>query len=81
MGGDPGVIAPHVIEQDIATDDLVPGPVQILQNRRFLVGQPDFLVAAGFQQQFRAWLKTVRPDGENGVVAALFTAGWILRVQ
>ena len=43
VGGDRGVVAPDLAQQGVAAHDLVPGPIEVLQDRRFLFGQADLL--------------------------------------
>ena len=54
VGGDPGIVAPDLVQQYIASDHLIAGAAQIFQDRRFFFGQPDLAVAVfGIDQHFR----------------------------
>mgnify|MGYP007071085291 CR=1 FL=1 len=71
--GDPGVIAPDIVQQHVASDDLVAGAQQELDDRRFLLGQPDLAVVLA-HEQFRRRLEGVGPDLEHRVLAVLVLA-------
>src|SRR5580692_1764886 len=43
VGGDAGVVTPHLGQQLLAGDYLAPGAVEVLEDVGFLVGQPDLL--------------------------------------
>src|SRR5216684_8859177 len=42
--GDPGIVAPHLVQQDVAGDRPVAGAKQVFQDRGFLVGEADLLL-------------------------------------
>ena len=73
VGRDAGIVAPHLLQQRLARHRLLPGAVEIAQDRGFLLGQPD-LAALGAQQQLGARPERVGADGEDGVFARLVLA-------
>src|SRR5207247_5992087 len=68
MGGDAGIIAPHLLQQDLARDRTPPGAIEIAQDRGLLFGQAHF-VALGVDQELGAGPERVRADGEDRVLA------------
>src|SRR5713226_362903 len=40
MGGDAGIVAPHLLQQDFARDRTPPGAIEVAQDRGLLFGQP-----------------------------------------
>src|SRR6266536_2265021 len=73
MGGDAGIIAPHLLQQDLARDRAPAGAIEIAQDRGLLFGQTH-LVALGIDQELRAWPERVRADGEDRVLARFMLA-------
>jgi hypothetical protein len=71
MGGDGGVVAPHLVQQHLARDRPGAGAIQKLENRRLLFGQADASVAGGLLQQLGRWPEHVGPDGEDRILAVL----------
>src|SRR5216684_6959714 len=51
--GDAGVVAPHLVQQHVARNRPVAGAEQVFQDRGFLVGHPDLLLAALLHQPLR----------------------------
>ena len=68
MGGDPVIIAPDLLEQDVAGYGLGALPVEIFEDRGFLVGEPHLGAVAGLQQ-LGGRLETILSDGEHRVFA------------
>ena len=71
--GDAGIVAPHFLQQRLARHRLLPGAIEIAQDRGFLLGQPH-LAALRAEQQLRARPERVGPDGEDRVLARLVLA-------
>src|SRR5437764_11202397 len=46
VSGDAGIIAPHLLQQDLARDRSSPGPIQITQDRGFLLDTPHLVAVA-----------------------------------
>src|SRR5260370_13714629 len=47
MGGDAGIIAPHLLQQDLARDRTSPRAIEIAQDHALLFGPTHFLALAG----------------------------------
>ena len=73
MGGDAGIVAPDFLQQRLARDRPLAGPIEKSQDRGLLLGETD-LVSFGVEQELRAWPERVRPDAEHGVLAGLVLA-------
>src|SRR5713101_3179058 len=72
--GDPGIVAPDLVQQDIAGDRPVAGAEQVFQDRGFLVGQADLFLAALLRQHLGGGVELVRTDGHYRIFAALMLA-------
>src|SRR5262249_53622300 len=70
MRGDAGIVAPDLMQQNVAGDHALAGTIEIFEDRRLLLGESD-LAAAAVDQQFRGWLESVGTNGEDGVLALL----------
>ena len=73
VGRDPRIVAPDLTQQRVAADDLVAGPVEIFEDRRFLLGEPHLALLA-IDQNFLGRLEGVRADDEDRVFALLVLA-------
>lgn len=69
--GDRGIIAPDFVEEYLPRHGATAGAIQELQDRGFLLGQPDTTVADGFLQHLGGGAEDVGADQENGVLAVL----------
>ena len=65
---DVGVVAPHLGEQHVAADDLLPGPVEKAQDRGLLLGELE-LRALLADEELRARPECVGADLEDRVLA------------
>ena len=74
MGGDAGVVAPDLAQQRVAPDHPRARAVEIFQDRRFLLGQADLLLAGLIEQHLGRGPEGVGPDGEDGILALLMLA-------
>ena len=74
MSGDARIVAPHLVQQHVARDHLVAGPVEIFEDRRLLLGQRRTLPP--FSPRPKAWRRTegVAADGEDRVLGLLVLA-------
>src|SRR5947208_846135 len=70
VGGDAGIVAPDLLEQGLARDRHLAGPVQEAQDRRFLLGEADFS-RIGRGQHLRARTEGIGADREHRVLAGL----------
>src|SRR6476659_11283355 len=66
--GGAGIVTPYFLQQGLARNRLLPGAIEITQDRCFLFGQTN-LAPLRAEQQLRAWSERVGPDGEYGVFA------------
>lgn len=71
VGGDGGVVAPHLVQENLTGHRPLTCAVKIFQDRRFLLRQTDPAVAGGFNQQLGGRTERIRTDLENGVLAVL----------
>src|SRR5262245_58082944 len=67
------VIAPDLVQQRLARDDLVTGAVEIFQDRGLFLREPD-LCALLVEQELGRRLEGVRADREDCVLALLVLA-------
>src|SRR5262249_34984086 len=65
---DAGIIAPDLLQQDLARDRAFPRAIEVSQDRSLLLGQPN-LVAFGIDEELRTRPKRIGPDGEDRVLA------------
>src|SRR5690606_33460777 len=72
VGGDPGVVAPHLGQQLFARHRLGPGAIEVLQDVGFLFRQPD-LLALVVHHQLGGRTELIGTDLEDGVLG-LFVA-------
>src|SRR4029077_9387067 len=73
VGRDPRIVAPDLLQQRLARDRTLARTIEITQDRRLLLREPD-LVAFWIEQDLRARPERIRPDGEHGVLARLVLA-------
>src|SRR6478609_6864856 len=73
MGGDAGIVAPDIVQQGVAADNLLACPIQELDDRGFLFGEPDFLRIVADQELGRRF-ERIRSDAEDGIFALLMLA-------
>src|SRR5262249_50233944 len=74
MRPDAGIVAPDLVQKRVAADDLVAGAVEVLEDRRFLLGQAHFLAAAFLDQQLGARAEGIGADREDRILAELVLA-------
>ena len=70
VGGDAGIVAPNLVQQRLARDHAIAGPVEILEDPGLHLGQPN-LVAPFGEQELGGRLECVGSDGKNRVLALL----------
>ena len=63
-----GIVAPDLAEQGLAADHFLAGAVEIFQDRRLFLGQPDFAFG-GIDQNLGSGLKRIVPDREHRILA------------
>src|SRR6476620_7465137 len=64
--GDASVVSPHLMQQHVARDHPLAGAIEIFEDRRLFLGEPD-LAAIAVDQQLERWPEGVRPDSEDGI--------------
>jgi len=74
VGRNPGIIPPHLAQQNIAPDRLIAGAIEIFKDRRLLLGQPYLLATARIRQKLGAWAEGLGADREHRIVAVLALA-------
>src|SRR5260370_25631763 len=65
------IVAPYFAEKSVAPDRLIAGAVEIFQDRRLFLGQPNLLAAGRIEQELGARTERVGADREHRVVAVL----------
>src|SRR6266436_4622176 len=73
VSGEPGIVAPDLLQQCLARNRTLAGAIEISQDRGLLLREPH-LVALGIEQDLRARPERVGADGEYGVLARLVLA-------
>src|SRR5260221_2710864 len=73
VSGEPGIVAPDFLQQGLARDRTLAGPIKISQYRGLLLREPH-LAARRIEQDFRARPECIGADGEDGVLARLVLA-------
>lgn len=75
----PGIVTPHLLQQDITRHHGTAGAIEVTDDRRFLFRQTDFL-AVFRRQQLLAGFELIGADGENRVLT-LFVLTQLRRMR
>ena len=73
VGRDRRIIPPDLVQELVPRHRLAAGAVEILENIRLFLGQPDLLFVRG-QQQFHRRTELIGADLENSILALLMAA-------
>src|SRR5215472_9001989 len=74
VGRHPGIVPPHLAQQNVAPDSLIAGAIEKFKDRRLLLGQPYLLATARIRQELGARTEGVGADREHRIIAVLTLA-------